>query len=359
MKHPLTRSDTAQAQVAEPLLEPHQRPHRLAPRLGWAAIVFAGILQMSATPVQANPWSDANIRAQSNGLVVDGEAIRQQAHDHAHAHVPMRSVFRYPHQSVVVTTGASDLAFHERADQPGLLGLIPGVSNLWDWQPQESQESADLEIFEENKRLGLIRAFTLHPIEARKPNFLGDYRLGHYPKPQSSPNAEHYQPPPGFIRVTPANRSQRISDHFRLEQFLCKQSGGWPKYVAVQPALLRKLDALVRALQDRGIDLATLTVMSGYRTPYYNRAIGNVAFSRHIYGDAADIFVDRNGDGRMDDLNGDGRSDITDAKWLAAVVASLDDDEVTPGGLGTYKSNAAHGPFVHIDTRGKAARWGP
>lgn len=358
MKHLLTRFDSVQPRVGCSLLGPQKVKPGLAPkRFVCLAMLIAAGLQMGSTPVQANTWSDAKIRAQSNGLVVDGEAIRQEAHDHEH--VPIRSVFRYPHQSVVVTTGASDLAFHERADQPGLLGLIPGVSNLWDWQPQDSQDSADLEIFEANKRLGLIRAFTLHPIAQRKPNFLGNYRLGHYPKPQSSPNAEHYQPPPGFIRVTPANRSQRVSDHFRLEQFLCKQSGGWPKYVAVQPALLRKLDALVRALQDRGIDLATLTVMSGYRTPYYNRAIGNVAFSRHIYGDAADIFVDRNGDGRMDDLNGDGRSNIADAKWLAAVVASLDGDEVTPGGLGTYKSNSAHGPFVHIDTRGKAARWGP
>lgn len=358
MKHLLTRSDTAQTQNDGPLLGLREGRQRLAPMLfGCVAMLFAVALQMGSTRVQENTWTDAKIRAQSNGLVVDGEAIRQDAHQHEH--VPIRSVFRYPHQSIVVTTGASDLAFHERAAQPGLLGLIPGVSNLWDWQPQESQDSADLEIFEANKRLGLIRAFTLHPIPQRKPNFLGSYRLGHYPEPQSSPNAEHYQPPPGFVRVTRANRSQRVSDHFRLEQFLCKQSGGWPKYVAVQPALLRKLDALVRALQDRGIDLATLTVMSGYRTPYYNRAIGNVAFSRHIYGDAADIFVDRNGDGRMDDLNGDGRSNIADAKWLAAVVASLDDDEVTPGGLGTYKSNSAHGPFVHIDTRGKAARWGP
>lgn len=321
-----------------------------------AALLGISLL-CAAASVQATTWSDAQIRAQSNGLVVDGEALREEAHDHAH--VPLRTVFRYPHQSVVVTTGASDLAFVERARQPGALGLIPGLANLWDWQPQASQDSADLEIYEANQRLGLVRAFTLHPLTQGKPDFLGNYRLGHYPKAQSSPNAAHYQPPPGFVRVTQANKTQRVSAHFRLEQFLCKQSGGWPKYVAVQPALLRKLDALVRALQERGIDLATLTVMSGYRTPYYNRAIGNVAFSRHIYGDAADIFVDRDGDGRMDDLNGDGRSNVADAQWLAAVVASLDDDEVTPGGLGTYKANSAHGPFVHIDTRGKAARWGP
>ena len=29
------------------------------------------------------------------------------------------------------------------------------------------------------------------------------------------------------------------------------------------------------------------------------------------------------------------------------------------GGLGLYKANAAHGPFVHVDVRGYPARWGP
>jgi len=26
--------------------------------------------------------------------------------------------------------------------------------------------------------------------------------------------------------------------------------------------------------------------------------------------------------------------------------------------LGSYKANAVHGPFVHVDGRGRAARWG-
>jgi len=27
------------------------------------------------------------------------------------------------------------------------------------------------------------------------------------------------------------------------------------------------------------------------------------------------------------------------------------------GGLGVYGSNAAHGPFIHVDVRGSKARW--
>ena len=53
--------------------------------------------------------------------------------------------------------------------------------------------------------------------------------------------------------------------------------------------------------------------MSGYRTPFYNRSIGNqTRFSRHVYGDAADIYADDDGDGKMDDLDGDGHHP---ARW--------------------------------------------
>ena len=42
--------------------------------------------------------------------------------------------------------------------------------------------------------------------------------------------------------------------------------------------------------------------MSGFRTPQYNKGGGNTGgragLSRHMYGDAADIFIDSNGDGR-------------------------------------------------------------
>jgi hypothetical protein len=77
-----------------------------------------------------------------------------------------------------------------------------------------------------------------------------------------------------------------------------------------------------------------------------------------MYGDAADIFLDADGDGQMDDLNGDGRVDMQDARWLAAVAESVEaaHPEVT-GGIGIYRANGVHGPFVHVDTRGFRARW--
>lgn len=117
---------------------------------------------------------------------------------------------------------------------------------------------------------------------------------------------------------------------------------------------------MLAAVNAKGHDVSTLHVMSGYRTPYYNRKIGNTTeYSRHLYGDAADIYVDADGDRWMDDLNGDGRTTQADAEVLAAIVRGLPTpgDDRFEGGLSTYGATAAHGPFVHLDFRGRYVRW--
>ena len=103
--------------------------------------------------------------------------------------------------------------------------------------------------------------------------------------------------------------------------------------------------------------------MSGFRTPQYNslgvgRAGGRARDSRHMYGDAADVYVDADGDGRMDDLDRDGRITVKDAGWLARVAEEVEADyPAMTGGIGVYRANAVHGPFVHVDVRGTPARW--
>jgi hypothetical protein len=80
-----------------------------------------------------------------------------------------------------------------------------------------------------------------------------------------------------------------------------------------------------------------------------------------MYGDAADIYIDCDGDGSMDDLNRDGRIDgedsITLARWIEEVW-TLPQFEERQGGLGIYNGTGSHGPFVHVDLRGRKARWG-
>ena len=65
-----------------------------------------------------------------------------------------------------------------------------------------------------------------------------------------------------------------------------------------------------------GFKVDTLHVMSAYRTPYYNHAIGDVKYSMHQWGSAADIYVDPAKNDRMADLNRDGQVDIQDSKFL-------------------------------------------
>jgi hypothetical protein len=172
-----------------------------------------------------------------------------------------------------------------------------------------------------------------------------------------------YARPMGFIEVTEANRGTLVAPHFTLGQFVSKQSRGFPTYLVLRERLLLKLEMLLEEARSAGIRANTFRILSGYRTPFYNRSLGNeTRYSRHVYGDAADIYVDDDGDGTMDDLDGDGRSTLDDARALAGVVEGLSQKswyQPFEGGLGLYRPNRSHGPFLHVDARGHPARWGP
>lgn len=203
-----------------------------------------------------------------------------------------------------------------------------------------------------------LNAFVFRPYQGLE--LLNGYRIGHY---QQVPlrGDPVYNPPRGFIEVTPELMDAPLSPHFRLHQFLCKQSSGFPKYLVLREHLLLKLEEILERVREEGIEAETFQVMSGYRTPWYNAAIGNrTRYSRHGYGDAADIFVDEDGDGRMDDLTGDGRVDRLDAEHLYELVEGMSYEEHSPelvGGLGLYGPAPHRGPFVHVDVRGFRARW--
>jgi hypothetical protein len=206
-----------------------------------------------------------------------------------------------------------------------------------------------------------LNVFVLIPLdEIGRDGRLAGYRIGDYPAEPLRGLAQ-YLPPQGFIEVTPERRDLLVSPHFTLGQFLCKQVDGWPKFVTLREPLLGKLEVLLAHLNRQGVRADTLFVMSGYRTPFYNHAIGNVRYSRHQWGDAGDVFVDESPrDGVMDDIDGDGRVTVADARHLAGMVENLartDAWEPYVGGLGIYGTTSTHGPFIHVDTRGFRARW--
>jgi uncharacterized protein YcbK (DUF882 family) len=190
---------------------------------------------------------------------------------------------------------------------------------------------------------------------------IGGYRVGAWPVGQGTHGVD-YTPPSGYVSVTPENERTQVSKHFQLGDFVTHdQANVWPKVLVLRPRLLDKLELISAALEARGLP-SKLHVMSGFRTPQYNALEvhpgGRAEHSRHMYGDAADVFVDADGDGRMDDLNGDGRVDFADARVLESVAEGVEaaHPDLT-GGLGIYHATAAHGPFVHVDTRGVKARW--
>jgi hypothetical protein len=195
---------------------------------------------------------------------------------------------------------------------------------------------------------------------AVKDHALNGYRIGP-PPPGNSKHPALYQQPAGFIEVTEDMLDLQLTPHFQLWQFLCKQEDGYPKYLVLQERLLVLLEGLLQTVRNAGYPAQTFGVISGYRTPWYNKKIGNVANSRHVYGDAMDLFVDMNNDGRMDDLNRDGVNNRADVDLLADMaekyMTSTPTGRPVQGGVGRYSKNSRHGGFVHVDTRGYFARW--
>ncbi len=205
-----------------------------------------------------------------------------------------------------------------------------------------------------------MRVITLRPASDTRQGRIGLYYIGNWPSGGPRPN---YAPPRGFIEVTQENQDTRVSEHFRLRDFLPKdQRNVWPKYLVLETKLIDKLELVLEELRTQGVNTRGVRVMSGFRTPQYNVGVGDTrgraSLSRHMYGDAADIYIDNSGNGSMDDINGDGRVDVRDAEFIRQAAERVERryPELV-GGIGVYRANPAHGPFTHIDTRGYRARW--
>ncbi len=239
---------------------------------------------------------------------------------------------------------------------------ILGQARRWRWQAPRRPGNYTLILAADRlAETTTIQVFVMVPFNRLKNERLNGYRVGRYPL-TAYKNLAIYNPPRGFVEVTEQNLELQLSPHFKLSQFLCKQNGGFPKYLVLREKLVLKLELLLERVNAHGIHCNTFNVLSGYRTPDYNKSIGNVKYSRHVYGGAADIFIDENPqDGMMDDLNRDGIINYKDAALLYDLIDGIYGEEyykIFLGGLGWYKKNRAHGPFVHVDVRGFRARWG-
>jgi len=206
-----------------------------------------------------------------------------------------------------------------------------------------------------------LTVVNLIPYSRMRAGLLEGYRIGEYAL-MPLRGLQSYERPKGFMRLNAGNRDLWVSDHYRLRDFQCKLDGS-TKFLVLRTEALVKLELLQHILETRhGAHFRRFVIMSGYRTPYYNAMIGNdTSHSRHLYGDAMDIYIDENRDGVMDDVNHDGRVDAEDARFLLQVAEAIDMSQQwgwLKGGAGVYHANRAHGPYLHVDARGYVARWG-
>jgi len=257
--------------------------------------------------------------------------------------------------------GPDPTAFRAAAGAGSLDRTGPGG---WTWTAPDSAGVFPLRVEGPNGGL-TVHAFVLVPYAEKTADALNGYRIGDYPTETYRGNPV-YEQPRGFIEVTEDLLDVAVSPHFTLRQFICKQTdptgGPFPKYLLLEPELLRKLEGLLSEVNAEGISASGFHVMSGYRTPFYNRSIGNTTtYSAHLYGIAADIFIDEDADRYMDDLNGDGTVNVADARLLYDEVEGAEHEawyEGLEGGLGLYGPAPHRGPFIHVDVRGEPVRWG-
>jgi hypothetical protein len=291
----------------------------------------------------AAAWDDARL---TTPLVVDDQVISY----------PVFAIYLLPGQpfSVRYQDGLQrgELEFGDISgpvgDTPLQAPVTPGLQTL------RVTDAAGME-------QATVNVFTMTPAGKLTPDdHLNGYRIGPYPQ-EPLRGQDIYLPPGGFVEVTADNAQTRLSPNFTLGQFVAKQNQGYPKYVVLRASLMEKLESILATLNRQGHRTSSLYIMSGYRTPWYNKSIGNVPYSRHVWGDAADFFIDEApADGQMDDLNGDGVVNRKDAQWLADFLNGMSqrgEFGAGIGGIGIYDSTPAHGPFVHVDVRGTRARW--
>lgn len=258
------------------------------------------------------------------------------------------SVFVMPNSEFSVSS-TEDIALEsDRLNVNGLVIKAPSTSGIY-----------PVQVVGENGDEITLNVMVLTPINQKKGEHLNGYRIGNYPtKPLN--NNPIYNRPKGLFEVTKENQNTKLTPHFTLKQFLCKQAGDSPKYVIIRERLLLKLEYLLEKTNREGYSIETFGFISGYRTPFYNKSIKNVQYSRHVYGGAADIFIDQDKNGSMDDLNNDGTVDEKDVRIFYQLVDSefnKKDYAGFRGGLGFYRKNKAHQGFIHVDVRGSKARW--
>ena len=122
----------------------------------------------------------------------------------------------------------------------------------------------------------------------------------------------------------------KLTNNFSKSEFDSKDGAEMPSDVLEN---VKKLASYLQILRDHlG---KSIKINSGYRSPSHNKKIGGKTKSIHLLGLAADIVV----------------SGMTPKEVFKEVEKLQDEGKLPQGGLSAYPT------FLHIDFRGKKARW--
>ena len=115
-----------------------------------------------------------------------------------------------------------------------------------------------------------------------------------------------------------------------MSEFMCKDGSDVPD------SMLDNVKLLAKNLQVLRDEIGKpIRVISGYRSPKYNRKIGGARKSQHMTAKAADIKI----------------KGMTPAEVKRTIVRLIKEGKMMSGGIGLYRT------FTHYDVRGRNARW--
>ena len=124
--------------------------------------------------------------------------------------------------------------------------------------------------------------------------------------------------------------SRQLTPNFNLSEFKCKDGSRVPEEFCDN---VQKLAENLQVLRDT--IQKPIIVISGYRSPVYNKKIGGARRSQHMKATAADIIVP-----------GMHPDDVREV-----IIGLIKEGKMSKGGVGRYTT------FTHYDIRGWNARW--
>ena len=123
---------------------------------------------------------------------------------------------------------------------------------------------------------------------------------------------------------------KKLTENFKLSEFKCRDGSNVPDELMENVELLAENLQVLRDRVGKPIH-----VISGYRSPKYNRKIGGARRSQHMSARAGDIKI----------------KGMTPKEVKEVIEELISKGEMAQGGVGLYTT------FVHYDVRGRKARW--